>query len=162
MYLCTGYVTNAVYRVPAHGASHREVDVAVRQVSGQGGIESCTVADGGLYGSARSAVPGSDGTGTAHDGTCRPGCGTERGVLHSLFGDDVAGYLVSVAGMAYDMARPMDWPLCVDSSFGIVVYWFVDRRSSVDGERGAGVVATDWVNLVICGHATILFHTSHV
>ena len=104
MYLCTGYVTNAVYRVPAHGASHREVDVAFRQVSGQENIEPCTVADGWLYGFARPAVLGADGAGSAHDGACRPGCGTERGVLHSLFGDDVAGYLVSVAGMARDLA----------------------------------------------------------
>ena len=104
MYLCTGYVTNAVYGVPAHGAAHREVDVAVRQVSGQGDIEPCTVADGGLYVSARPAVSGSDGAGTAHDRACRPGCGIERVVFHPLFSDDVVGYLVFVAGMARDMA----------------------------------------------------------
>ena len=34
LYLCTGYVTNAVYRVPDHGAPHREVDATVRQVGG--------------------------------------------------------------------------------------------------------------------------------
>ena len=97
MYLCTGYVTNAVYRVPAHGAAHREVDVAVRQVGGQGDIEPCTLADGGLYGAPRPAVPGSDGAGTAYDRACRPGRGAERVVFHSLFCDDVAWYLVSVA-----------------------------------------------------------------
>ena len=162
MYLCTGYVANAVYRVSAHGASHREVDVAVRQVGGQGYIEPCTLADGGLYGATWPAVPGADGAGTAHDGACCPGCSIERGVFHSLFCDDVVGYLVSVAGMACDMARPLDWPLRVDSCFGIAIYRFVDRRSSADGERNAGVMATDWVNDVLCGSATVLFHTSHV
>ena len=97
LYLCTGYVTNAVYRAPAHGASHREVDVTVRQVGGQGDIEPCPVADGGLYVSARPAFLGADGAGTAHDRACSTGCSAECGQFHSLFGDDVVGDHVSVA-----------------------------------------------------------------